>query len=395
MKNPVIFLFGYKTLYANISDAAKIFNLCGFYSIPYRNKGYSENKICLELSLFGTARLLRLCEKNGIEIISVTSHGLPHLIFSNRHRYGLFIGLIIAVTLILMSGRVLWDVRIDGERRLSESKVAEELSACGLYVGMPLDEIDADVIQNRVMIYSDDISWISINLSGTVAYVEIRETEKLPEKEETPVAANLVATCDGEIAGFEEVKGEIAVKAGDLVRRGDLLVSGIRNSDTLGFTYTAASGRVFAKVSFEYEIEVPLEYEKKEYAAKTYCEKYLVFFDKEIKIYSNIKKMEGNCDIIDTVEYANLFSLGELPFGVRTVRYMPYEYKAAKRSESEAVDLALYKLRLIESEKGVGDILSKELTGDFPDADTKVYKLRCKTISLKNIAEQVEIEIDE
>ena len=105
--------------------------------------------------------------------------------------------------------------------------------------------------------------------------------------------------------------------------------------------------------------------------------------------------MEGNCDIIDTVEYANLFSLGELPFGVRTVRYMPYEYKAAKRSESEAVDLALYKLRLIESEKGVGDILSKELTGDFPDADTKVYKLRCKTISLKNIAEQVEIEIDE
>ncbi len=391
MPNPIIFLFGYKTIRADLTHAAKILNLCGFYGIPYRNQECDGNEISLECSLFGTTRLLRLCEKNEIPIISVVSHGLPHLFFSYRRRYGLLVGVIIAAALLFLSGRFLWDVRIDGESRLTEKQVIEELRACGLYVGMPLKKIDADVIQNRVMIYSDDVSWISINLSGTVAHVEIRETQKLPEETAPPAAANLVATSDGEIAGFEEVRGEVVVKLGDLVREGDLLVSGIRDSTTLGFTYTAADGKVFAKVPFEYEVEVPLEYEKKEYAEKVYCEKYIVFFDKEIKIYSNIKKKRESCDIIDTVEYANLFSLGELPFGVRTVRYMPYEYKTAKMSENEAIDLAFYKLRLIEEEKGICDILKKELSGEFSNG---AYKLRCKTTSLKNIARQVEIELD-
>ncbi|MBR2387191.1 MAG: sporulation protein YqfD [Clostridia bacterium] len=391
MQNPIIFLFGYNTITADLSYAAKILNLCGFYGIPYRNQSCNNDKISLECSLFGTARLLRLCRKNGIDVISVTPHGLPHLIFSYRRRYGLLIGLILATALVFLSGRVLWDVRIDGEVRLSEKEVIDELRACGLYVGMPLDKIDADVIQNRVMIYSDDVSWISINLSGTVAHVEIRESTKLPEEEKSPSVANLVAAKDGKIAGFEEVRGDITVKIGDFVREGDLLVSGIRDSKTLGFTYTAAEGKVFAEVVDEYEVDIPLEYEKKEYLGNAYCEKYIVFFGKEIKIYSNIKKKTESCDIIDTVEYANVLSLGELPFGIRTVRYIPYEFKTAKRSENEAIDLAFYKLRLIEEEKGICDILKKELSGEFLGG---AYKLRSKTTSQKNIARQVEIEIN-
>lgn len=390
MKNPIIFLFGYKRITADLQNAAKILNICGFYGISYRNQNYESDKIVLECSLLGTVRLLRLCKKNNIPIVSVTSHGLPHLVFSYRHRYGILLGTLIAAVLVYLSGRFLWDVRIDGEVRLSEKQVIEELRACGLYVGMPLKKIDADVIQNRVMIYSDDVSWISINLSGTVAHVEIRESEKIPEQKEIYGAANLVATNDGEIVSFEEVKGQISVKIGDYVREGDLLVSGIRDSTTLGFTYTAADGKVFAKVKDNFEVSVPLEYERKEYFERTYCEKYLVFFNKEIKIYSNIRKMAESCDIIDTVEYANFFSLGELPFGIRTVEYLPYEYETAKMSEDEAIDLAFYKLRLIEEEKGVCDILSKKLVGEFEGG---AYVLRCETTSLKNIARQVEIEI--
>ena len=248
MHNPVIFLLGYKTLCADISYAAEILNLCGFYGIPYRNQKSEGETVSLECSLFSAQRLKRLCEKNSIPLKSVSSHGLPALLYKYRHRYGILLGIIIGIALIYLSGIFLWDIRIDGESRLTEKEVIEELNACGLYVGMPTAEIDADVIQNRVMIYSDDISWISINLSGTVAHVEIREAHPLPQKEESFEAANLVATDDGEITGFEEVKGEISVKIGDLVRAGDLLVSGIRDSSTLGFTYLCADGKVFAKV---------------------------------------------------------------------------------------------------------------------------------------------------
>ena len=390
MHNPVIFLLGYKTLCADISHAAEVLNLCGFYGIPYRNQKSEGETVSLECSLFSAQRLKRLCEKNSIPLKSVSSHGLPALLYKYRHRYGILLGIILGIALIYLSGIFLWDIRIDGESRLTEKEVIEELNACGLYVGMPTAEIDADVIQNRVMIYSDDISWISINLSGTVAHVEIREAQPLPQKEESFKAANLVATDDGEITGFEEVKGEISVKIGDLVRAGDLLVSGIRDSSTLGFTYLCADGKVFAKVRSDYEVQIPLEYNKKIYCEKTYCEKYIVFFNKEIKIYSNNRKIDMSCDIIDTVEYANFFSLGSLPFGIRTVRYLPYQTETATRSTAEAIDLALYKLRLVEEEKGIGDICTKKLDGTFEDG---AYRLRCSTTYIKNISKQLEIKI--
>ena len=137
---------------------------------------------------------------------------------------------------------------------------------------------------------------------------------------------------------------------------------------------------------------VPLEYEKKVYSDKIYVEKYLVFFNNEVKIYSNNNKTFDSCDIIDTVEYANPFSLGELPFGVRSVFYLPYEYEKATRTPQEAIDLALYRLRTVEEEKGIGDILAKQLEGEFKDG---TYRLKSTTTSIKNIALQVKIDIND
>ena len=129
MHNPIIFLFGYKTIRADMSCAAKILNLCGDYGIPYISQRTDSESFYIECSLPSAIRLLRLCEKNGIELLSVTPHGLPHLLYTYRRRCGLFLGAIIAVVLIFLSGRFLWDIRIDGERKLTEKEVLDELYA--------------------------------------------------------------------------------------------------------------------------------------------------------------------------------------------------------------------------------------------------------------------------
>jgi D-alanyl-D-alanine carboxypeptidase/D-alanyl-D-alanine carboxypeptidase (penicillin-binding protein 5/6) len=53
------------------------------------------------------------------------------------------------------------------------------------------------------MIISDDISWISINIIGTVAEVDIRESEVVPREEELYDAANVIAyVLGGSVSGF-------------------------------------------------------------------------------------------------------------------------------------------------------------------------------------------------
>ena len=390
MANPVNFILGYKTVTADIRFAADIFNVCKENGIIYNNQKANEGTVSLECSLYYARRLESLCKEKEIPILSSKPHGIPHIVYKYRHRYGLLAGLIISVLLTILSTLFVWDIRIDGEKRLSEKQIIDDLNTCGIHVGSLIKSLDTDVIQNRMIIYSDEVSWISINLVGTVAHVEIREVEPLHEKTKKPIAANLVATEDGEITGFEEVRGDIAVKIGDRVREGELLVSGIRESSTQGFSYTCADGKVFAKTLTSYSVEIPLEYDKKVPTGKVYIEKHLVFFNKDVKIYSNNRKMPQSCDIIDTVSYLNVFSLGELPFGIRTVKHTEYSYQKSSRSAEEAIDLAFLKLRYLEEELGVFDVLSKQLTGSLVDG---VYRLECTATSIKNIARQVEVKI--
>ena len=396
MANPITFIFGYCKICADMRDAADIFNICATYGIVYRKARASSTQISFECSLPAAKKLEKYCEGRGISLLSVSTHGLPKLLAGYKHRYGIFAGLLISLIVFLASGGILWDIRIEGDlERLTKSEVIEQLNTCGLRVGMNKKRINTGEIETRVIVYSDDISWISINLFGTVAHVEIREAEPMPEESELYDAANLVATRDGQIEGFEEIRGDIVVKAGDLVREGDLLVSGIYDSKALGFIYKCSSGKVFARVRSDYVVSVALEYDEKIYTGVELVEKYLVFFDKEIKIYTNFGKKSSKCDIIDTVSYFDPIGKGELPVGIRTVRYAEYEYVSAERDAEEAIELAMKKLRQKEAELGISDVIKKELSGSFEDENGKrIYLLRCSAVSVMNIARQVKIEVE-
>lgn len=396
MANPITFIFGYCKISAALPDAADIFNICSKYGIVYRNQKATDKEISFECSLPAAKKLSLRCSELGISLISVTEHGIPRLFIKYRHRYGIFAGIIISLMLLFMSGRIIWDIRVEGDlERLTKSEVIEELKDCGLKIGMPKSKLNTGEIETRVIVYSDEISWISINIFGTVAHVEIREAEPLPEENFFYDAANLVATRDGQIESFEEVKGNIQVKPGDFVREGDLLVSGIYDSKALGFIYKCSSGKVFARVKTDYEVSVSLKYDEKRYTGEEFVEKYLVFFNKEIKIYTNFGKKSPKCDIIDTISYADPIGKGELPVGIRTVRYAEYEYVSAEKSAEEAIDLAYKKLRFKEDELGISDVISKELSGSFETIDGKeVYVLRCTAVSVANIAKQVKIEVE-
>ena len=92
-------------------------------------------------------------------------------------------------------------------------------------------------------------------------------------------------------------------------------------------------------------------------------------------------------------EYANLFSGGDLPVGIRTVRYAEYTFEKTERSPESAAGLAFYKLSLaIASEAREGDLLKKTTTIERrPDA----CAVRCRIEFVKNIALVKEIQIGE
>ena len=389
MKGLFLFTAGYEELAVASEDSAALIDLCMRYGYVQRRARFAGDRYIFQCTLITAKKLRGRLASVGISVEVLRRVGLPRLLYRYRHRYGIALGALLFLAILFLSSRVIWDVRVEGNRRLSEREVVASLAECGLSVGDFKRQVDTSTVENLLMIESEDISWISINLIGTVAEVEIRERE-IAEAEDEWDAANIVAAEEGDIVLFEDVRGNILLKIGDRVEAGDLIVSGIYEGGG-GIRYTSARGKVFARCEEEIRVSVPLEYDKKVYTGEVYTEKYLVFFEKEIKIYSNCRNLDTTCDKIDTVEYWGVRGGEDLPVGVRTVRYFEYAYEHLTRTDEEALELLEYRLSAelyarAERTEVVG--FTRELSFT-PEGAFAVCRLR----SIKDIAKRQRIEI--
>ena len=385
MLHPLIFLLGYVRFGLPREYAEAVVELCRRQKRVYRNFSFSEDRITLEVSMLSSGRFHSACVAEGLPIEVESRHGFPSLVWRYRHRYGAFLGVAVFIFLAFFSGQLLWDVRVEGNYRLSDAEVVEILEECGLSVGAPLRRIETPVIETRAMIMSEDIAWISINLLGSVAEVHIIE-DGLNEVEDV-IGSDIVAEIGGVIEWVEDTRGYQAVELGQRVEAGDVLISGTYpEEEDMPSRFTTPKGRVYARTEREFSVSVPLEYDKKEYSGREKCEKYFIFFKKEVKFFGNSGNLYAECDTIDTVEYFELPMSVRLPFGVRTVRYLEYDTVTAKRSEESAVELALYTLRCrMDSEVPDGMLTKKTLSGVLGDNG---YELYCKAEYIEDIAKR-------
>ncbi len=383
MLHPLIFIFGYTRFSFPSEYAAAVAELCRRQRRVYRNFTFDGDKATAEIPFFFSAAFEKACRAEGIPVEADSRRGLPALVIRYRRRYGVFIGVFIFLFLTFFSGRLLWDVRVEGNTRLSDREVVAILEECGLSVGMAVEGIETPDIETRALIYSEDIAWISINLLGSVAEVHIIEDDGL-EKEDV-LGSDIVAERGGVIEWLEDIRGYQAVEIGQRVEAGDLLLSGTYPSEEgMPERYTTPRGRVYARTERDFSVSVPYEYEKKEYTGREKCEKYFIFFKKEVKFFENCGNLYGECDTIDTVEYFELPGGVLLPFGVRTVRRFEYGTVSAKRSRESAMELAIYILRCkMDGEVPEGTLMKKSLGGSFTEEG---YELVCKAEYIENIA---------
>lgn len=389
--HPFIFLVGYKRLSLPVSQLEDFLNLCREHEIDFREISLLEDSARLCIPFFNSRKILRAASSRGIDAKVVLEGGIPALVKKHKARVGLAIGLALSVFLIALGSNVIWDIRIDGAIRSCEQSVKQILEECGLSVGKLRRSLDVDAIENRTLILSDDISWISVNIIGTVAEVEIRELDPLPESEEEYAAENIVAERGGVIVGFEDARGNIAVAIGDAVSEGDLLIGGIYGDEENSFRYTAAKGRVLAECVIDFKTDVERKYLKKSYTGREKCEKYLIFFKKEIKFFSNCGNLYTTYDKIDTVEYLRSPNGELLPIGVRTVKYLEYEYSECEYSDEELFALADIRLdTMIANALGGGELLG--VSSSFELSDEK-YSLFRRVRCIKDIAKRAPIDI--
>lgn len=385
-------ILGYAEITAEGDNILSLVNLCMRNNLPYKHVTRVKGGACFLFRLATVSKVCELCRREGIEVCVRHKGGLPIWFYKRRNRYGLIAGVIAAVLMVVFARNFLWRIDVVGNRNMTTSEILDFLEGYGLCTGSYIPSLNTDRIQNKMLMDTDKISWISVNINGNTASVEIREAELAEKHDPTDRPANLVASKSGKIVQVQLLDGNAVIKSGDIVSEGQLLVSGIFDSKIDGYRVTRADGKIYAETSEEFYIKIPYEYEKKTYTGREYYDEYLNFFDFSVKISKNSRNQDVLCDKISIVNSCNFLDGGILPISKTTEKYLEYEMESATRTQQSAEELAYFelsqRLRMISSDATlIRKVIMPEIHEDF-------FALRCVIVCIEDIAKTVEFEVD-
>lgn len=387
-------LLGRVTVEGRGEDAPLLLTLCMQYHLPYRDVEFSPDRraVRMTMSWLCADTLVRIGRREGISLRRSDAAGLPRLLHHCRRRPGIPVGILLALLLVVWGSGRLWEVRIEGNHRLSAGEILAELEAVGLTLGCNVRTLDVDAMENRLLMHSEGISWITINLMGTLAEVQIRE--KLPPIEEDvgdDAPANLVASRDGIIVLCEVLNGKVVTQVGRAVRRGELLVSGLYDSAVMGYRYTRARGAIYAETLRTFTVDVPYDDEIRVTGEALFSVYTLRFFGSALTFGGPRGENDGGEAVFEEEERVLRVFGRALPITLSVRRVYRIETEAVRYSPERAAEKAEFRLyEEIAAIPGMREILSKEIREEVGENG---YRLVCTLRCVEDIAEQKEIAL--
>lgn len=192
----------------------------GFWNLK---KQKYEARLCISLASF---RALRpLVRQTHCRLRIQRKVGLPFIKYRLRRRWGLVAGLIIFIAALYLATSVIWDIRVSGTNRLEKGEVLALVEQLGVRPGIWKRKLNLSELAEELPRRNSAIAWAGLRLRGILLEIEIVEHLSGPVVDDRP--ADLVASKDGLIERIVVIEGKAAVKAGDTVCKGDLLIEGI------------------------------------------------------------------------------------------------------------------------------------------------------------------------
>ena len=388
-------------------ETLRFVNLCRNNGIELRHLVRRENAIQMEIDAENFKKLRPLVRKTHVKIHILNRHGPAFFFYRHKRRWWFLLGMTVFAGMIYMLSLFVWQIDIDGNRKYTDALILQALAQMDVKTGCRKSEIDLPKIEEELRIMYNEITWVSASIAGTKLQIELREgdlkisgssgggqtgnVKRVENREnnsktqngesETDLPANLVADEDAIITNLVVRRGTVAVRYGDEVKKGDVLIEGkvyIYNEDeTLKkVDYLTAEGDVFGKYQELYEKHYQRKHEVRSYTGKNYRELGVAIVGKSfcLPVWENIlkKQLEENT-LSEVWSWKKQFRLTPtfyLPFALEYTEYVPYENVVEEYTDEVIKKMAEEELQkyLIELEKKGVQIISNSVTISL-DAD--------------------------
>ena len=331
----------------------RLINLCAQEGIEFwAMEWLDEHTVRFTTRRYTLGRLAELAERAGCEVKRESSRGLPDFLSRFRTRYAFLAGLAFALCAVSVLSRFVLTVEVTGNECVPTAVILSQLRQLGVRPGVYGPSLNCKQLAQDALLGLEDLSWMAINLHGTRVEVVVREAVKRPERLDESGFFHIVAQADGVVVHMETERGEAVVREGDVVAKGDVLISGTVSMEPPQYTdmpiveyQTHARGRVWARSWRTLTAAIPVQAGVKEYTGEEKSVWSVNFFGHRVKIFGNTSISWPQYDKITSVRQAVLPGGRALPLFWNRETFREYAPRSVEVDRDAARQLLEEELR--------------------------------------------------
>ena len=200
-------------------------------------------------------RISSIANQKGWRIQTLRPCGLSAAAAFLKKRPGIPIGAALALLLLFTLSGFIWRIDLHNAGPY-EADLAAYLAQNGLRPGVRRSAVDVQALERDLLYRYPHVAWMHVYVSNVTLVVDVSRGVPLPESEQQP--SHLYAMRDGVVDSLRVFAGTAAVKPGDTVRRGQLLIRGEERGSDGETVPVHARGVVTARCWHSETVFIPL-----------------------------------------------------------------------------------------------------------------------------------------
>ncbi len=361
------YLKGYVIIKASGLSAGKFINMAAYYGVDLWDIRNDGKNYFIKARMADVDELKEISRKSGCRTEVIKYRGIPFLVKKYKKRRAFIFGCVFFIFYICSMSLFVWRVKVEGNYRVAGEDIKNFCASQGLRAGVLKNDVDLNKISNDIIAQFGDIAWASVNIDGSEAIISISET--IPETEiiDNSEPCDIISQYDGIIESIMVAEGTPTVSAGDIVKKGDMLVSGRLSfkdgEEEKGYTYVKSDAYIRARTVHRLSFSVDKRKNEKEYTGNSSISVYISLFGNEYGF--GMPNNFENCDYKLRNDIGLSIGDYKIPFGLKIYNAEEYILKEVLITKEEA-DIMAKDVLLTYGEENFGFdayVISQDLNG--------------------------------
>lgn len=218
---------GYVRIRVSGKYPERFLNICVKNDIElWKVERISDNEFVCFALLSNLKALKHSCTRSKCDLEILEKKGLLYLFKGLIKRKMFIAGLLFAIVLIYVLNLFIWRIQFSTEYPYDITKIEKVLEENKIKVGCLKNSVNVEQLQTEILAKCPELTWVNIEKKGMILNIKYAIGKVAPDVVDFASPCDIIAEKTGIIKSFNVRFGDSKIQVGDLVQKGDILVSG-------------------------------------------------------------------------------------------------------------------------------------------------------------------------